>query len=82
MKALLLASALALALTSPVLAHGGARGGGGGHMGGFHGGGFHGGFGRGGGFHNRGFRGGRGFFNGGVWYDGCPWWAEVQGLCY
>jgi hypothetical protein len=82
MKTLLLASAFALALSVPATA---AMHGGGGHMGGgFHGGGF-GGF-HGGsvhdGFRGHDFRGRRGFFGGGGRYDGCPWWAQVQGLCY
>ena len=82
MKSFLLASAFALVLSVPASA---AMHGGGGHMaGGFHGGGF-GGF-HGGevheGFRGRDFHGRRGFFGGGGWYDGCPWWARVQGLCY
>jgi hypothetical protein len=77
MKSLLLASAIALALSVPASA---SMHGGGGHMGG----GFHGGVGPrlGEGFapHERHF-GRAGFFYGSTWYPGCPWWAQVQGLC-
>jgi hypothetical protein len=87
MKMLALVSLLALTLASPANA---MHGGGGFHGGGFHGGGFHGGGFHGGGFGGfhggRGFRGfhgnGGGFLFNGIWYDGCPYWAAVQGLCY